>query len=166
MVFRLWKDTQGQGTVEAAFALPILLLLMLLLIQPGIVLYDYIVMRNAAAETCRLAATLDLSRDLDQCLDFARNRLSAIPQNDLFHVHDGECSWYIQVDGGEQNGTAEVWIETDIKPLPLLASAFQLLGITDGAGCFTLGVNWSSVNQPRWVGQTGLVSPTEWVEQW
>ena len=45
--------------MEAAFALPIALLLVLLLVQPGILLYDRIVMQGAAAEACRLLATTD-----------------------------------------------------------------------------------------------------------
>ena len=36
--------------MEAAFALPVLMVLLLLLIQPGIVLYDRMVMQAAAAE--------------------------------------------------------------------------------------------------------------------
>ena len=52
-------DEGGQATVEAAFALPIALLLVLLLVQPGILLYDRIVMQGAAAEACRLLATTD-----------------------------------------------------------------------------------------------------------
>ncbi len=43
-----WADV-GQGTVEAALVLPVLLIALLLLIQPGILLYDRIVMENAAA---------------------------------------------------------------------------------------------------------------------
>lgn len=45
---------RGQGTVEAAFVLPVLLGLVLFLLQPGIVLYDRVVMKSAAAEACRL----------------------------------------------------------------------------------------------------------------
>ncbi len=47
---------RGQGTVEAAFVLPVLLGLVLFLLQPGIVLYDRVVMKSAAAEACRLLA--------------------------------------------------------------------------------------------------------------
>ena len=50
-------DNRGQGSVEAAIAIPVMFLLLLLLIQPGIVLYDRLVMGNAAAEACRLLAT-------------------------------------------------------------------------------------------------------------
>ena len=47
----------GQATVEAVFVIPVLFVAMLLLIQPGIVLYDRMVMANAAAEGCRVLAT-------------------------------------------------------------------------------------------------------------
>ena len=47
---------RGQGTVEAAFVLPVLLGLVLFLLQPGIVLYDRVVMKSAAAEACQLLA--------------------------------------------------------------------------------------------------------------
>ena len=48
---------RGQATVEAAFGIPIVFLLVLLLAQPGIVLYDRMVMASAASEACRLLAT-------------------------------------------------------------------------------------------------------------
>ena len=47
------NDERGQGTVEAALVIPVLFVLLLLLLQPGIVLYDRMVMRGAAAEACR-----------------------------------------------------------------------------------------------------------------
>ena len=50
-------DERGQGSVEAAVVIPVLFLLLLMLLQPGIVLYDRIVMGSAAAEACRLLAT-------------------------------------------------------------------------------------------------------------
>ena len=53
------RDARGQSTVEAAVALPVVFLLVLLLVQPGIVLYDRMVMAGAAAEGCRLLATSD-----------------------------------------------------------------------------------------------------------
>lgn len=47
----------GQATVEAAFLLPVLFVWLLLLMQPGILLYDRLVMQAAASEGCRLLAT-------------------------------------------------------------------------------------------------------------
>ena len=45
----MFREEAGQATVEAAFALPISLALVILLVQPGILLYDRIVMQQAAA---------------------------------------------------------------------------------------------------------------------
>ena len=50
-------DERGQSTVEAAFLFPVVFVLVLLLVQPGILLYDRIVMEGAAADACRLLAT-------------------------------------------------------------------------------------------------------------
>ena len=47
----MFREDTGHATVEAAFALPIALALVILLVQPGILLYDRIVMQQAAAET-------------------------------------------------------------------------------------------------------------------
>ena len=51
------REERAQATIEAAFAIPLLGVLLLMLLQPGIVLYDKIVMEHAAAEGCRLLAT-------------------------------------------------------------------------------------------------------------
>lgn len=68
--------------MEAAFALPVLMVLLLLLIQPGIVLYDRMVMQAAAAEGCRLLATsTDSLGAMDEaCEAFVRHRLGSVPQ--------------------------------------------------------------------------------------
>lgn len=67
------RDARGQSTVEAAVALPVVFLLVLLLVQPGIVLYDRMVMAGAAAEGCRLLATSD--GDAATCEEYVRRRL-------------------------------------------------------------------------------------------
>ena len=64
------RDARGQSTVEAAVALPVVFLLVLLLVQPGIVLYDRMVMAGAAAEGCRLLATSD--GDAATCEEYVR----------------------------------------------------------------------------------------------
>lgn len=48
---------KGQAAVECAFLIPVTLLLLMLLIQPGIILYNHMVMKAAASEGCRLIAT-------------------------------------------------------------------------------------------------------------
>ena len=58
----------GQATVEAAFLLPVLFVGLLLLMQPGILLYDRLVMQAAASEGCRLLATKTAAAgDMAEC---------------------------------------------------------------------------------------------------
>ncbi|MGN1361061.1 MAG: TadE/TadG family type IV pilus assembly protein [Eggerthellaceae bacterium] len=54
---RRLRDVRGQSTVEAAVMIPLLFGGMLMLLQPGILLYDRVVMEGAAAEGCRVLAT-------------------------------------------------------------------------------------------------------------
>lgn len=159
-------DIQGQGTVEAAVVIPIVFIMILLLIQPGIVLYDYLVMQNAAAEGARLAATTSQSELSSSCSTFIRNRLSSIPQQELFHVHEGACSWDIVVTGGESTEVSEVRITNQLQPLPLFDAALSLLGATNDAGNLELTVSFSQQNQPQWVASSVSGTPVDWVKAW
>ena len=162
----LLKNTEGQGTIEAAFAIPVLFLLLLLLIQPGILLYDYIVMRGTAVEACRLMATQQGANDNASTEDFIKNRLAAIPQHDCFHVHSDKCSWFIELNGDGGAGLSEVQIKTEVKPLPIFDGTLSLLGLTNGNGNLEIGVNWISENQPTWVQDSVTGGPQNWVEAW
>ena len=51
--------------MEGAFAIPLVFLLLLLLLQPGILLYDRMVMNAAAAEGCRMLATRSADAGVD-----------------------------------------------------------------------------------------------------
>lgn len=139
---------RGQATVEAAFALPILMVLVLLLVQPGIVLYDRIAMQSAAAEGCRLLATT--GSDAQVCEDFIRRRLSAVPQTEIFHVHSSGCSWDIAFEGSEASGTVKVSIANEVRPLPLLDAGAALLGLTNDAGNLEVRVECEQQMQPDW----------------
>ena len=121
-------DSRGQGTVEAAVAIPVVFLLLLLLLQPGIILYDRLVMGNAAAEGCRLLATANGDMR-GSCEAFIRHRLAAVPQHDCFHVHRGDCSWYIEFEGDEASQVVTVRIGNELRPLPLFVfSAVWICG--------------------------------------
>lgn len=65
---------KGQTTVEAAVALPVLLILVLMLVQPAIMLYDRMVMESAAWEGCRLLATAQ-SQGKATCEALVKRRL-------------------------------------------------------------------------------------------
>lgn len=157
---------KGQGTVEAAVAIPVLFLLLLLLLQPGIILYDRLVMANAAAEGCRLLATA--SDDTSgSCEAFVRHRLAAVPQHDCFHVHQGECSWDIDLSGGESSGQVTVRIGNELKPLPLLDAGARLLGLTNGNGNLEIEETVTTQTQPDWVASSKLgLDPSSWIGAW
>ncbi|HIR42132.1 MAG TPA: pilus assembly protein [Candidatus Aphodovivens avicola] len=148
------RTESGQGTVEAAFALPVLMVLLLLLIQPGIVLYDRMVMQAAAAEGCRLLATsTDSLGAMDEaCEAFVRHRLGSVPQQECFHVHEGAngCSWRIQLIGDESSETVEVRIENELRPLPLLDAASALLDLVNEDGNLVIEVSATAPVQPEW----------------
>lgn len=159
-------DERGQGTVEAAVAIPVLFLLLLLLLQPGIVLYDRLVMANAAAEGCRLLATA--TGDMgDSCEAFIRHRLAAVPQHDCFHVHRGSCSWDIELLGDESSQEVTVRIGNELRPLPLLDAGSRLLGLANASGNLEI---WESVtmrSQPNWVASSELgLAPSSWIGAW
>lgn len=111
---------RGQATVEAAFLIPILFTVLLLSVQPGMVLYDRMVMQAAASDACRLAAVkTDAVGDSSQAVEaFVRHRLGAIPPVPCFHVHDGGCSWEVSVQGDEHSEKVSVEVVGKVKPLP------------------------------------------------
>ena len=162
-------DERGQGKVEAAVVIPVLFLLILLLLQPGIVLYDRLIMRSAAAEACRVLATgTDAYGDMQaSCEAFVRHRLSAVPQHDCFHVHGGQCSWDIELLGGESSDAVTVRIGNELRPLPLFDAAATLLGMTNGSGNLEIEEKVTMSAQPAWVaGSTAGLAPAEWIGAW
>lgn len=163
---RLLANTKGQGTVEAAVVIPVLFVVMLMMLQPGIVFYDYLIMQSAAAEGARLMATSCAGDGVQSCEDFIRNRLSAIPQQELFHVHKEECSWVIELSGDESAGSVTVTISNELRPLPFLDVSLSLLGIVNNAGNLEISVTHEEVNQPSWVAGAQAETPRQWVEQW
>lgn len=157
--------------MEAAFAVPILMIVLLLILQPGILLYDRMVMEAAAAEGCRLLATsTDRLGDMeDACEAYVRHRLASVPQQDCFHVHDGAsgCSWAISLSGDERSGMVEVSIGSEVRPLPLLDAAAGLLGMTNDRGNLVLEVKRQAPVQPGWaVDALAGRSPGELVGSW
>ena len=163
------KDERGQGTVEATFVIPVLFVLLLMLLQPGIVLYDRLVMGNAAAEGCRLLATAtDASGSMQgSCEAFVRHRLAAVPPHDCFHVHDGACSWAIDLQGNESSDMVSVRITNELKPLPLFDAGASLIGLTNGRGNLVIEETVTMPVQPGWVASSPAgSSPAGWVGAW
>ena len=160
---------QGQATVESAILLPVFFIVLLLLLQPAIVLYDRVVMEGAASETCRLLATkTDSLGSMDEnCEAFVRHRLGAIPPLPIFHLHEPTCSWEITLVGDEHESQVGVRIAHEIRPLPLFDVGARLAGLTNERGNFELLVESTQPVYAPWVlaGQDEL-SPGDWIGEW
>ena len=159
----------GQATVEAAFLIPALLVGLLLLVQPGILLYDRLVMNAAATEACRLLATkTDVAGDMAQsCEAFVRHRLGAVPPAACFHVHEGRCSWEIRLEGDESSGVVRASIVNEARPLPLLGVGGAVLGILNENGNFRIEVEAEQKTQPDWTANSPAGSDLAgWVGAW
>ena len=120
---------------------------------------------GAAAEGCRLLATSEeVSGAGDEgCEQAIRRRLGAIPSQELFHVHEGECSYQIGLEGSEATERVQVTIENKLRPLPILDMGATLLGLTDSEGCLTCKVQVSLPTQDEWVAQGSLgLNPSGW----
>lgn len=149
----------GQATVEAAVALPVVFLLILLLCQPIILLYDRLVMENAAAEGCRVLMTS--SSETSASEDYIRRRLGSIPPVDIFHRHEDGCSYVIETSGDGGSEEVGVSISNEVRLLPLIAQASDVLGVSND-GFYTIKVTVSMPGRPSWVSGT----PDDWAARW
>jgi hypothetical protein len=148
--------------------IPLLFLLVLMLCQPAILLYNRMVMQNAAYEGCRLLATKTVQGDHsdERYEEYIRRRLGAIPPIDIFHVRGSERSWTIEQEGDENTAVVSVRIVNKVRPLPLLGWGAELLGMCDGQGYLTQEVVARASSQPDWVRNDGVGTPQDWVTQW
>ncbi|MCL2529976.1 MAG: pilus assembly protein [Coriobacteriia bacterium] len=156
------SNNKGQTTVEAAYLIPILMLLILMLVQPMILLYNRMVMENAAAEGCRLLVTAtSIGNYSDEKYEgYIERRLAAIPPVDIFHVHGSGCTWVITLEGNELTSEVSVTIENQVKLLPLIGWGASLLGLTNANNNFEQKVTVTMPTQPNWVVAN---DPTGWV---
>jgi hypothetical protein len=159
--------------VEAAVLIPLLFLLILMLCQPAILLYNRMVMENAAQEGCRLLATKTVQGNYSDLRyeEYIRRRLAAIPPIDIFHVRLSEYSWQpdswqIEQEGDEDAAVVSVRIVNKLRPLPLVGWAASFAGICDRRGYLTQEVEAHGPSQPQWAYEDGVGGPRDWVEQW
>jgi len=160
-------NNKGQGTVEAAFVIPTLFMLFLLLTQPVILLYNRMVMENAAAEGCRLLATktsFGNSSD-DKYEGYVLRRLASIPPVDIFHASADGRPWVIELSGDENSAEVTVTITNYLKPLPLIGWGASLFGLLED-GYLVQKVTVSMPTQPNWAHDAGVGSPSTWPGQW
>jgi len=163
------RGRSGQATVEGAFVIPVVFLLLLLLVQPGILLYDRMVMNAAAAEGCRMLVTRapESGADARAYEQAIRRHLGAIPQQENFHRHRDGCSWRIELVGDDRAAQVIVRISGSVRLLPLLDMGGTLLGIGDGSGNIEIAVESSAPTQNAWVSSSELgLNPGAWVKKW
>ncbi|MEF2845306.1 MAG: TadE/TadG family type IV pilus assembly protein [Eggerthellaceae bacterium] len=159
------QASRGQAVVEGAFLIPIILLLLMLLIQPGILLYNYVVMKGAAADACRVIAT-QASEPASSVEAAIRRHLGAVPEQDNFHVHSSGCSWVIEIEGSETTSEVAVRIENQVKPLPLFDFGAEALGLTNDQGHFYQQVEVRRPVYAAWVYESeDGVDPEGWVHR-
>lgn len=144
--------------MEAAVLIPSLALALALVLEPACLLYTLSVMRAAAAETARAAAT-DYDGAMDDCRACALRRLRAVPEVPCFHV-GGQGDWAVEV---ERSGTREVRVEVvgHARPLPLVGVAASAFAESDGAG-IVLRAQVSESLAPSWL-EGGY---DEWQTMW
>jgi len=162
------KANAGQSTVEAALFIPLLFLLILVLCQPMILLYNHMIMNSAASESCRLLSTMThAGRHSEERYEgYIKRRLAAIPPIDIFHAHTGEKTWDITMEGNEYSPEVTVRIVNRLKPLPLVGWGTQLLGLCDEDGYIVQTVEVTMPTQPDWVWNNSTGGPPEWTTQW
>ncbi|MDO5044956.1 MAG: TadE/TadG family type IV pilus assembly protein [Coriobacteriia bacterium] len=123
----------GQASLEAALLLPSLLLMLMCLLQPSILLYNEVVMRQAAGEATRLVAHPGSSGQgtfADERLkEFVQRRLRPIPCTSIFHVGGAE-DWDIQIEN--DGDSVKVAIGHSVQPLPLFSALTKALNGFDG----------------------------------
>lgn len=163
------QDCRGQASVEAAFLVPLIFILLLLLIQPGIVLYSHMVMQGAASEGCRLLTTKTDAAGMseEKCKGYILRRLGSVPMQDNFHLHEGGCTWDISFEGDESSEQVSVSISNQLRLLPLFDGAGTLLGFADGSGAITRNVKVTMPTQPSWVSASEFgIDPQAWIGKW
>lgn len=162
---RTHRSIAGQATVEAAFLLPTFFLVLLLLAQPGILLYDKIVMEAAATQGARLASTSAAAANGGATEEVVRSYLGAIPPIDIFHIHDGSCTYEVTVSGDESSSEVTVSIVNHARALPLAGFLADGIGVAED-GVFSLVVEAREATQPGWVWDSGAGAPDGWAAGW
>lgn len=162
-LFGLRKCDRGQATVEAAVLVPVALLLLMIMLQPGIVLYDRMVMTSAANLGLRLLSTRPDSYGAKGYEELIAKQLDPIPKIPIFH--EGGSSWEISVVGNESSGEVSVTIRNELQPLPLISFGAGVMGLLNASGNMEIEVAASSDTQPGWVWNSGE-GPQTWVGKW
>ena len=158
-----FRGTRGQATVEAALLIPALLLGLVIAVQPGIVLFDRVVMESAAAEGCRALETASAA-DEGEVVEYVQRRLGAVPAVSAFH----EGLWSVEVQGAGQSGQCvSVRISHGYRPLPLVGQGMGLLGLVGGNGLVRQEVFREMSIHDEWALESEFgLSYESWIDRW
>lgn len=161
-----FQKARGQASLEAAFLIPLMLLLSMMLIQPAILLYNRSVMHATVSESLRVASTLPQSSNKQELLkNFILRRLGSIPDIDIFHVKLKD-SWELVIEEGKTHDDKTISLAHRVRLLPLfdtLARAFQ---VSDD-GSIKQEVRVTGSSKAAWIAQSEWGSiPERWVESW
>ena len=105
-------------------------------------------MNEAASETCRVLSTSSDAEKAKIGESFAKRRLSAIPQQDNFHMHSGGCSYEISYEGSQESNEVCVIIKNQLKPLPLVGFITNFVGLLNENDCLEIEARASQVSRP------------------
>lgn len=159
-----WRidDERGQAAVEAAFALPLFLLVLGLVLQPALLLYNRCVMYSAAAQGCRLLETQAVDEAAARM--YIVRRLAAVPHADVFHC-GGDDGWGIELAGSGGSGPVGVTIMNKSKALPLFGVSAGLAASVDESGMLVQSVSVTGQLWPDWAQESG-VGPQGLADEW
>lgn len=166
-MLRICRNINGQATVEAAIMIPVIFLIILILIQPCLVLFDLIIMNSAAIETCRVLSTAASVDKNSLCEQYARRRLSAIPQQENFHYHKDGCSYQFEFVGDQNSSFVSVEITNEIKPLPLINIFVDAFGMLNANKCLAIKSKQELSLKPSWVFKNpDNENVDKWIGKW
>lgn len=131
----LLRSDSGQSIPEVPVVVVTLMAFVLMIMQPAVLLYDRMVLNNAAAETARVLVTGvaagDAGRHEGAVKGFAIRRLAAIPDAEFFKVGEPEITFPESSPGGQW---VSVRITVKAKPMPVIGTVGRLAGLTGDDG--------------------------------
>lgn len=111
---------KGQALVELPYAIVLICMLIILLVQPVIFLYTRMVLGQVAAGVCRIVATEAQtpagSKEI-MMNSYAADKLQSMPNGKAFYV---KGSMRIEVKGNAKSEQIEVTVSVKQEPLPLM----------------------------------------------
>ena len=124
----------------------VLMLLLALLVQPVCMAYTKTVMRHAAAEALRVAAT---TTDDEVVYSYALRRLEAVPQASVFHV-GGSRDWGMELTRKPHEKVATMRISGHLRPLPFVGALSTIACERDAEGLL-LTESVTRSTRPLWL---------------